>query len=290
MGTGTVTVLGATGKTGRAVAAAALRAGLSVRGTSRRSHPVRHPDGRAAAPTDLPNGVERFVVDPVTGDGLEAALAGADAAYLLVPNVHPAEVDVVARAARVATEVGVGRVVYHSVADPDDGRMAHHLRKGRAERELREVRPDAVVLRPCAYQQNLLGAALAGRIEVPYRITAPFSLVDLADVAEVAATALAGGLEAGSTSVLAGPEELTVADLAEGAARVLGRPVTATTTTVGQWRAGPGAGLDERAAEELTAMFRAYDESGFRADPAPLTRLLGRAPTTWAALLRRHIR
>lgn len=282
MGAATVTVLGATGKTGRAVAAAALRRGLHVRGTARH-------EASAGAP-GLPDGVDRSLADPLTGEGLVDALRGADAAYLIVPNVHPAEVEIVARAARVAEQEGVAQIVYHSVADPDDARMPHHVRKGEAERELRAVRPDAVVLRPCAYQQNLLAAALGGRIEVPYRLDAPFSLVDLDDVAEVAAAALVGELEPGSTHVLAGPEDLTVADLAEEATRVLGRPVTATATTIEQWRAGPGSGLDPGAAADLEAMFRAYDESGFPADPVPLARLLGRPPTSWTDLLRRHTR
>ncbi len=280
MGAGTVTVLGATGKTGRAVVAAALRRGLSVRATSR--------DPGAASVRDPGAAVGRLSwhrADVVTGEGLAEALTGADAAYLVVPNVHPAEVEAIEHAARAATDAGVERVVYHSVADPDDARMTHHLRKGRAERVLRDLRPDAVVLRPCAYQQNLVPAALAGRLEVPYRTSAPFSLVDLGDVAEVAASALAGDLEPGSTHDLGGPEELSVEDLARLATAVLGRPVRAVAVSAEQWRAGPGAGVGGSALEDLLAMFAAYDESGFTVDPAPLARLLGRPPTTWAQLL-----
>lgn len=274
-GAGTVAVLGGTGKTGRAVTAAALRSGLRVRATSRDPGPK---DGDHRALT-------WHRADLVTGEGLAQALAGVDAAYLLVPNVHPDEVEAVARAARIATDHGVERVVYHSVADPDDPRMAHHLRKGEAERVLRRLRPDTVVLRPCAYQQNLLGAALSGCLEVAYRLTAPFSLVDLGDVAEVAVAALAGRLEPGTAHDLGGPEELTVEELASIATGVLGRPVTAASTTPGRWAAGPGAGLPGPARRELLAMFAAYDQTGFTVDPAPLTRLLGRPPTTWAQLL-----
>jgi NAD(P)H dehydrogenase (quinone) len=43
--------------------------------------------------------------------------------------------------------------------------------------------------------------------------------------------------------------------------------------------------VDGSALEDLLAMFAAYDESGFTVDPAPLARLLGRPPTTWAQLL-----
>lgn len=273
MGARTVAVLGATGKTGRAVAAAVLRSGAGVRGISRR--PQQAEGG----------GIDWQRADLLTGDGLASALTGAEAAYLIVPNVHPDEVEMVTQAARAASQAGVDRVVYHSVADPDDARMAHHLRKGEAERVLRQLRPDAVVLRPCAYQQNLLGAALAGHLEVPYRLSAPFSLVDLDDVAEVAAAALAGRLEPGSTHDLGGPEALTVEDLARAAMHALGRSVTAASTTREEWRCGPGAQVEGSALSELLAMFEAYDQTGFIVDPAPLTHLLGRPPTTWTQLL-----
>ncbi|GGK80821.1 SDR family oxidoreductase [Ornithinimicrobium pekingense] len=292
MGAGTVTVLGATGKTGRAVVAAALRRGLTVRATSRdpgHGAPAvvtsGGPDGtRSPQATGDPR-LSWHRADVVTGEGLADALTGADAAYLIVPNVHPAEVEAVELATRAATEAGVERLVYHSVADPDDARMAHHLRKGAAERAVRRLRPDAVVLRPCAYLQNLLPSAVAGHLEVPYRLSAPFSLVDLDDVAEVAAAALDGRLEPGSTHDLGGPEVLSVLQLAEVAVTVLGRPVSASAVTPEQWRSGPGAGVDGSALEDLLAMFAAYDQSGFTVDPAPLARLLGRPPTTWAQLL-----
>jgi NAD(P)H dehydrogenase (quinone) len=276
VGTGTVTVLGASGKTGRAVVAAALQRGLTVRATS------RDPGRRCAAAAGR---LSWHRADVVTGEGLTEALSGADAAYLVVPNVHPAEVEAVVHAGRVATEVGVGRLLYHSVADPHDRRMAHHLRKGEAERRLRAVRPDTVVLRPCAYQQNLLPGALAGSLQVPYRLSAPFSLVDLEDVAEVAAAGLAGALEPGTTHDLGGPEQLSVRQLARVALAVLDRPVSVSSLTPQQWRSGPGSGVDGSALEDLLAMFAAYDESGFVVDPAPLARVLGRPPTTWAQLL-----
>lgn len=274
----TVTVLGATGKTGRAVLRAASARGLAVRGTSR-----RHVD-------DGGSGVQWHVADVASGEGLAGALEGADAAYLLMPNVHPGETEAMARAARLAREAGVARVVYHSVADPDDARMPHHLRKGAAEEAVREIYPDAVVLRPCAYLQNLTGAARAGELAVPYRLDRPFSLVDLGDVVEVAAAALAGEIGPGTTVTLGGPEELTVARLAELAVQVLGRPVAATRTTWEEWIAGPGAQVQGSARDDLLAMFAAYDETGLTVDPGPLVRLLGRPATTWAQALRQEDR
>lgn len=270
----TVTVVGATGKTGRAVARAAATLGLAVRGTSRR--PV----------TQHAGAIDWRVADIATGEGLEQAFSGADAAYLIMPNVHPDETEAIARAARLARAAGVRRVAYHSVHDPDDTRMAHHVRKGQAERALREIYPEAAILRPCAYQQNLSAAALAGALRVPYRTDQPFSLVDLDDVAEVAALALAGDPRLRSASVeLGGPQALTVEDLARQASTALGRTVVAQQIPLSAWLAGPGEGLGDQERADLVAMFEAYDQTGFTCDPSPLTHLLGRPPTTWTQLL-----
>jgi hypothetical protein len=61
--------------------------------------------------------------------------------------------------------------------------------------------------------------------------------------------------------------------------------VTAASTTREEWRCGPGAQVEGSALSELLAMFEAYDQTGFIVDPAPLTHLLGRPPTTWTQLL-----
>ena len=100
--------------------------------------------------------------------------------------------------------------------------MPHHLRKAEAEAVLRDALGERVtVLRPAAYHQNLVAQALSGMLPVPYSLDAPFTNVDLEDVAEVAADALLGA-HAGLTLDLAGPEVLTVRQLAEQAAAVLG--------------------------------------------------------------------
>ena len=137
------------------------------------------------------------------------------------------------------------------------------------------------VLRPAAYHQNLVGQAHAGLLQVPYSLDAPFTNVDLEDVAVVAADALCGA-HAGMTLDLAGPEVLTTRQLTEEAAVALGRPVSDTRMPLADWVAGPGASLADQVRDDLLAMFAAYDEGGLVGDPTVLPRLLGRASTTWA--------
>ena len=188
-----------------------------------------------------------------------------------------------ARVADAAASAGLSRLVFHSVLHPDDARMPHHLRKAEAEALLRQAMGDRlVVLRPAAYHQNLLDQALAGMVTVPYSPDAPFTNVDLGDVAEVAAAALLDPGVGGEIHELAGAEVLTTRAMAEQAAAVLGRAVEVHEITIDAWLHGPGARLSAAARESLAAMFRAYDEDGLVGDPEALTALLGREPTTWA--------
>lgn len=268
-----VLVIGATGKTGRAVARALLARGVPVRAAAR--------PGRADA---VPAGTTPVAVDLETGVGLEAALDGIRAVYHLAPNVHPDEVGMATRVADAATAAGAPRVVFHSVLHPDDARMPHHLRKHEAEEVLRSALGGRLtVLRPAAYHQNLLDQVRTGVVNLPYSPDAPFSNVDLGDVAQVAARALLDPAAAGGVHDLAGPQVLTTEEMGQQAAAALGHPVEVRRISIESWLAGPGANLPATAQEALVAMFRAYDDGGLVGDPAALLRALDRPATTWVA-------
>lgn len=269
-----VVVVGASGKTGRAVAAELLARGASVRAAVRA--------GRESA---APAGTVAVVVDLATGHGLESAFDGARAAYHLAPNMHADEVGMAARVADAALATRLPRLVFHSVLHPHDDRMPHHLRKAEAEAVLGDAVGDLLtVLRPAAYHQNLLEQARSGAIRVPYSLDAPFTNVDLHDVAEVAAEALTGA-HSGQILDLAGPEVLTTRELTEQAAAALDRSVSDVRIPLQEWMAGAGADLSEQARHDLAAMFAAYDESGLVGDPTVLSTVLGRPATTWMTRL-----
>ncbi|MEO7751926.1 MAG: NmrA family NAD(P)-binding protein [Terracoccus sp.] len=274
-----VLVIGATGKTGRAVTRAVTSRHVAVRAAVH--SPTHHEAAYAAGAQSI------SVVDLETGTGLDEAVHGVTGVYHLAPNVHPDEVGIAERVVTAAAAAGADRFVFHSVLQPDDPSMPHHLRKAEAEVVIRAVLPAATVLRPAAYHQNLVDGARTGRLDVPYSVDAPFTNVDLDDVAEVAATALTEPGHAGLSYDLAGAESLTVRQQAQVAERVLGHPVITTDTGLEAWLAGPGANLSEQVRDDLAAMFRRYDAHGLSGDSAPLTRLLGRRPTTWGAVLAR---
>lgn len=258
-----VLVLGASGKTGRAVTRALAARAVDVREGGR-------PD-----------------IDLESGHGLAAAMDGVAAVYHLAPNVHPDEVGMAERVVQAAAAAGVARFGFHSVLHPADATMPHHWRKHLAERRIREIMPSAAIVRPAAYQENLVPAALAGELVVPYSIDSPFTNVSLDDVGEAAAAVLTGDGHEGATYDLVGPEVLSVRQMARVATEVLGRAVTADTMSIREWVEGPGAGLTEQARDDLVAMFASYDRAGLTGESDDLARLLGRPATTWASTVRK---
>lgn len=277
--TAPVAVLGAAGKTGRAVTAALLERGQPLRALVRRAGAV------AAHPL-----VTEHVADLADERAVASALDGVRAAYLIAPNVHPDEPGLLAPVLRRCSTAGV-RVVYHSVLRPWAPAMPHHRDKGRVETALHDSDLDWTVLQPASYQDN---AAVVGeqvlrhrRWPLPYCAAAPFTPVALADVAAVAARVLTEDGHSAATYELAGPERLSTADLAAVAGELLGHRVEVVVDRRA-WRAGAGAALTTDARRRLEAMFDHYNRHGLVGNPTVLALLLGRIPTTWQQWVRQH--
>ena len=234
-----VAVVGGTGKTGRAVAAA-----LTARGAE------AVPLGRAAW-IDLPG-----------------ALGGCRAAYVVAPNMHPDEPAYVETVVGAAARAGVSRVVLHSVASPYVPAMPHHLGKAAAEDVVRRSDLGWTILQPGAYVQNF---APGGEIVLPYRASALFGFADLGDVGEVAARVLLEDGHDGATYELAS-FRATVAELAAA----LGSSVREVRPR--DWARTAGAGLEPRVRDWLLAMFAYYDRYGLPVGTLPMRTLLGRPP------------
>jgi NAD(P)H dehydrogenase (quinone) len=279
-----ILVTGAGGKTGNAVIKALVARGAPVRAFVRS---FKH----EAALTAM--GVSEVVAGAMDdADALARAVKGADAVYHICPNVSPHEV-VFARALVTAVaNSGVARLVYHSVLHPQIEAMPHHWNKLRVEEMLFASALDITILQPTAYMQNSFAEwdrmVSEGIYRVPYPVETRLSLVDLDNVAEAAALVLINAGHSGATYELVGTPPLSQIEIAETFAKALKRPVRAETETVESWeRRARGAGMDDHARETLAKMFRAYARDGFVGNPNVLGWLLGRPPTSLAALAAR---
>lgn len=280
MTTPLVLVTGAGGKTGSAVIEAVGARGAAVRALVR--DPDRHSDLLDLAPdVEVVRGDQRDV------DDLVAALEDVSAVYGIAPNVSPHERAMALALVTACREAGVTRLVFHSVVHPQLRAMAHHADKATAEELVVESRLDWTILQPNAYLQNIAGYLddlRDGTYRVPYATDRRLALVDLRDLAEVAARCLVGGLGPHATFELSGPEELGAGDVAEVAGAVLGREVVAERLAPDDWAAA-NAALDPETHRRLLAMFRHYDEHGSPGDATVLEALLGRPPRRLRAYL-----
>lgn len=274
-----VLISGAGGKTGQAVTAA-----MQVRGFKPRPFLRSAPrDSRTA--------------DWVTGDMIDPAdwaraTAGVDAVYHICPNMHPDEEAIGELAIDAAVAAGVRHFIYHSVLHPQTQAMPHHWHKLRVEERLLESGLPFTILQPAAYMQNIRAGwraiCDAGEYVVPYPAGTRISLVDLADVAAVAALVAGSAVHFGATYELVGTRPLSQTDVAQALTAVAGRAVRVREIPLDVWQAGAvAAGLPAYAINTLLSMFRYYADYGLVGNPEVLRMLLGREPGTPAACFQR---
>lgn len=277
-----ILVTGAAGKTGLAVIQALARRGVHVRALVRRTT-------QAAAVQQ--RGAQSVVVgDLLQATTLRAALAGCQAVYHICPNMHPQEAVIGEMMLAAAMDAGISHFVYHSVLHPQTEAMPHHWLKLRVEEQLFTAGLPYTILQPCAYMHNILGSWQAitrqGVYPTPYPVTTRLSLVDLADVAEVAARVLTEPGHQAATYELVGVPSLTQTEVAAALSQDLGQPIKVEELSLAAWEArARAAGMSDYALDTLLRMFRYYAAYGLVGNPTVLTHLLGRAPTSLAAFL-----
>jgi len=279
-----IRVTGAAGKTGRAVIQA-----LAARGQAVRALVHRHQQASVA--------ISAGAQDVVDGDmrdraAMAQAMGRVRAVYHICPNMSPEELSIARVAFETARAAGVEHIVYHSVLHPQTEAMPHHWQKLRAEELLFELDLPYTILQPAAYMQNVLAywdqIVQQGIYAVPYAAETRLGMVDLADVAEVAAAVLSEEGHAGATYELAGTDVLTPVEVAATLEQKLAQPVRAHTVPLEVWEDGArAAGLAEYQVETLLQMFRYYERHGFWGNPHVLTWLLRRSPTTFASFVER---
>jgi uncharacterized protein YbjT (DUF2867 family) len=246
-----ILVTGASGTNGRAIVSHLRSQGAPVRAL------VRDP-GKAGSLSGL--GAELAQGDFADAASLTRACRGCDTALLLAPvdqqmlHYELAFID-------AARSAGVGRIVDYSAlgANPDSGGFFTRVH-GRAEEAVKASGLSWTLLRPTFFMQNLLGAAASikneSRYYDPYR-GLPVTMVDVRDIAAVAARVLTEAGHSGKTYAITGPEALTGTQIAEAFSRVLEKPIVCSPVPreafkqillkagLPEWRAQGVVDLDE---------------------------------------------
>ncbi len=186
------------------------------------------------------------------------------------------------RAARAAR---IEHFVYHSVLHPQIEALPHHWNKVFVEQAVIESGLPFTILQPSSYMQNALPdwpGISRGVHTLGFSVQARLSLVDLEDVAEVAAKVTGRPEHAGAIYELAGPQMLSGDDKAGILSRVLGRSVKAVQESPGEFRRrAASAGMAQHVIDTRAAMFAHYDHRGLAGNPNVLEMLLGRPATTF---------
>jgi uncharacterized protein YbjT (DUF2867 family) len=263
MTTDTTLVLGATGKTGRRVAARLRLRGVPVRAASRSS------------------GTRFDWSDPA---GWDATLRGVTAVYVVPPSVPGPVHAFVAR----AEAAGVRRLVLLSGHGADtwgDSDFGRDMRS--AEDAVRGSALEWTVLRPANFAQNFdeelwHAPLLAGELALPAGpVGEPF--IDLEDVADAATAVLTEpGRHAGRTYELTGPRSITFGEAVDLISRATGRPLLYRQISPAEYAAAlveQGVGEDD--AHHVAEMFVLMEQGLIAGTTDALAGLLGRAPRTF---------
>ncbi len=259
----TILILGASGKSGRRVAARLRLRGVATRLASRSS----------PTPFDWS--------DPT---GWDAALDGATAVYMVAPaTVGPADEFVAS-----AQSAGVRRVVLLSGRGADSwGDSTFGLDMRAAESAVRSSALEWTVLRPNNFAQNFdedlfLAPLRSGELALPAGET-PEPFIDLEDVADVAAEVLtrpSGHI--GATYELTGPDALTFGTAVEMISRASGQFITYKQISAAEYTALlVEQGVDAQDAEHVTEMFVLMENGSLATTTDTVASVLGRPPRSF---------
>ena len=211
-----ILVTGSSGTVGSEVVKELTGAGQRVR-AAYRSRPPTAP------------GVEGARIDLATGEGLDAAMKGADAVFLLVGETDD-QAAAELRAVEAARRAGVRRLVKLSVfGAPGEGYVFARIHR-RAERAVEASGIPYTLLRPVSFMQNFItyyGQTIreSDAIYLPNG-DAREPHIDARDIARVAAVVLTRPGHEGKAYDLTGPELLSCHDAAKKLSAVLGRTIT----------------------------------------------------------------
>jgi len=261
-------VTGATGQQGGAVSRHLLKQpGFTVRALTR---DTTKPQARALAEA----GAELIQGDLSDPSSYERALEGAYGVFSVQTSMEAgfeSEVRQGKGLAEAAKKAGVQHFVYSSVvsADRNTG-IPHFESKREIEQHIHQIELPFTVLRPAFFMQNwhnyMRGPILHGTLPLPLSPQTPLQQISVEDIGTFAALAFQSPSRwLGRTQELAG-DEVSMMRVADLLTRVAGHRVTYVQVPWDQFRANAG--------EEMTRMYKWFEDVGYDVDIAALRREL----------------
>ncbi|HZA56524.1 MAG TPA: SDR family oxidoreductase [Candidatus Udaeobacter sp.] len=267
-----ILVTGASGTVGSELLKELISAGESVRA------------GYRTRPPTL-SGVQPLRIDLATGEGLDAAVDGVDAVFLLAGEMEDQAAGEI-RVVEAAKRAGVKRLVKQSVFAAEGEAYSFARIHRRIERAVEASGIAYTFLRPGSFMQNFVtyqGETI--RTENAFYLPcgdAREGFVDARDIARVAARALTRDGYEGKAYDLLGPEALTYGDAAAKLSAALGRTVNYVSVPEAEFKkAMIGTGLPEPSVDRLVDLYRFIREEHPPTQSTAIKDVTGRDPISF---------
>lgn len=276
-------VLGATGQLGMPLVSRLSKAGVPFRA-------LAHSEASTAR-LDLP-GAEVVVGDLTRPETLAEHMKGVSKLFLLTPAL-PGQVEMQNALVDVARDAGVGSIVKLSVYTAGEHTPCEMCRwHWQNDEYIKASGVDWTILYPHTYMQTIALQFAAGvrandSMRAAVRVDRRIEMVDVHDVADVAAAVLTSDGHEGQEYTILGPEALSYADCAFKLSGFLGRIISYTQITPEEVAADfTAAGFPQWLVELLVDLQKMYDSGEWRPVSDVTQRLAGHSGRTFDEFLR----
>jgi uncharacterized protein YbjT (DUF2867 family) len=269
-----ILITGASGSVGKTVLGEAIRHKSTVRAMYR----SREEAAKA------PSGCEAVLADFSDKQSLRKALDGVSSVFVVCSPI-PQLVELESNVLEASKEAGVKHVVLNSAMGAGDYGKSFPSWHRKVEDKLKTTGLSHTILRPNGFLQNIVAFnAPSIRTQGAFYVAmgeAKVSYIDVGDIAAVAVKALQGGVHAGKTYELNGPEAISNAELAKRISKVAGRTVNyVDIPEAAQREAMLGLGMPEWQVTALLELQQYYKQGGGAKTDGLLRTLIEREPVT----------
>jgi uncharacterized protein YbjT (DUF2867 family) len=267
-----ILITGASGSVGKAVLREASRKESKFRATFRSKEEA----------AKAPSGCEAVLADYSDRQSLRKAMDGVTSVFVVCSPI-PQLVELESNVLDACKESGVKHVVLHSALGAGDYGKSFSSWHRKVEDKLKTTGMSYTILRPNGFLQNIVAySAPSIRGQGAFYAAmgdAKVSYLDVGDIAVVAAKALKGGVHAGKTYELNGPEAISNQELAKRISKVAGRTVNyVDIPESAQREAMLGLGMPEWQVAALLELQQYYKQGGGAKTDGLLQALIERDP------------